>query len=81
MNIKHDKIVVGSSLKAVMFAYVNELPIFFSVPQKPFFFNKKAATLESTPPDKAITTLFVFIETIDLYFFFVSLPPQELFEV
>ncbi len=40
MNIKQDKIVVGSSLKAVMFAYVNELQIFFSIPQKPFFFNK-----------------------------------------
>ena len=46
MNIKHDKIVVGSSLKAVMFAYVNELPIFFSVPQKPFFFNKLPVHLD-----------------------------------
>ena len=46
MNIKHDKIVVGSSLKAVMFAYVNELPIFFSVPQKPFFFNRLPVHLD-----------------------------------
>ena len=46
MNIKHDKIVVGSSLKAMMFAYVNELPIFFSVPQKPFFFNRLPVHLD-----------------------------------
>jgi hypothetical protein len=46
MIIKHDKIVVGSSLKAVMFAFINELPIFFSVPQKPFFFNKLPVDLD-----------------------------------
>jgi len=38
--IKYEKIVVGSSLKAVMFAYINELPIFFSTAQKPLFFKK-----------------------------------------
>ena len=46
MIIKHDKIVVGSSLKALLFAYVNELPIFFSKAQKPFFFERLPAGLD-----------------------------------
>ena len=37
--LNHNKIVIGSSLKALMFAYINELPIFFSVAERPFRFD------------------------------------------
>jgi hypothetical protein len=37
--LKYDKIVIGSSLEALMFAFNNELPIFFSEEQRPFRFD------------------------------------------
>ena len=37
--LEHEKIVVGSSLKAVLFAFNNELPIFFSEIRRPFRFD------------------------------------------
>jgi len=38
MILRYDKIVIGSSLSALMFAYIHELPVFFSEPQPPFRF-------------------------------------------
>lgn len=46
MIIKHNKIVVGSCLKALLFAYVNELPIFFSVPHRPLIFERLPPKLD-----------------------------------
>ena len=37
--LEYDKIVVGSSLRAVLFAFNNELPLFFSEIRRPFRFD------------------------------------------
>ena len=39
MNHYYEQIVVGSSLRALLFASLNELPVFFSKPEKPFEFD------------------------------------------
>ena len=39
MNSYHDQIVVGSSLRAVLFAALNDFPVFFTKPEKPFEFD------------------------------------------
>ena len=39
MFIKYDKIVIGSSLKAVMFAFNKRYPILFTTPHRPFRFD------------------------------------------
>tara|TARA_B100000575_G_scaffold294027_1_gene307631 strand:+ start:2092 stop:2970 length:879 start_codon:yes stop_codon:yes gene_type:complete len=39
LNLEYDKIVVGSSLHAVMFAFNNNYPIFFTCPERPFKFD------------------------------------------
>jgi len=39
MSLEYDQIVVGSSLQAVLFAFNNELPIFFSEIRRPFRFD------------------------------------------
>ena len=43
---KEKEIVVGSSLKALLFAYIKELPIFFSVAQSPVFFDTLPVDLD-----------------------------------
>ena len=55
MILNYEEIVVGSSLKALLFAYVNELPVFFSVARRPFIF-------ERLPPDLDLS--FLHIENI-----------------
>jgi len=37
--LEYDKIVIGGSLKAIMFAFNNSLPVFFSEGQRPFRFD------------------------------------------
>ena len=37
--LSYDKIVIGSSLEALMFAFIHDLPIFFSTPDYPFKFS------------------------------------------
>ena len=39
MKIEREEIVVGSSLAAVLYAFINELPLFYSVPYRPFRFD------------------------------------------
>ena len=39
INLRYDKIVIGSSLEAVLFAFNNELPIFFTEREEPFRFD------------------------------------------
>ena len=39
MNPYYDEIVVGSSLRAVLFAALNGFPVFFTKPEKPFEFD------------------------------------------
>ena len=39
MIIKNDEIVIGSSLRAVLYAFSNELPIFFAEERRPFRFD------------------------------------------
>lgn len=39
MNYEYDKIVIGSCLNAMMYAFNNSYPIFFTEPQKPFRFD------------------------------------------
>ena len=39
MNSYYEQIVVGSSLRAVLFAALNDLPVFFTKPEKPFEFD------------------------------------------
>ena len=39
MILEYENIVIGSCLKAVLFAFNNNLPIFFSVPRRPFRFD------------------------------------------
>ena len=58
MILEYEDIVVGSDLRAVLFAFNNNLPIFFSQPRRPFRFDflESNANLEcvkltsSTPP-------------------------------
>ena len=38
-TLKYDKIVIGSSLSAVLFAFNNKIPIFFTDAQRPFRFD------------------------------------------
>jgi len=49
LNLYYDKIVVGSSLRALLFAAKNDYPVFFSKPEKPhkFDFFPKSANLSS----------------------------------
>ena len=37
--LSYDKIVIGSSLEALMFAFNNQLPVFFTEPERPFRFD------------------------------------------
>ena len=46
MIFEYDKIVVGSSLKALLYAFVNEYPVFFTLPQKPARFEYLSAKLD-----------------------------------
>ena len=46
MILKYGEIVVGSSLKALLFAYTKELPIFFSTAQSPIFFDTLPVDLD-----------------------------------
>ena len=39
MSLKYDAIVVGSSLEAVIFAFNNDYPVFFTRPERPFRFD------------------------------------------
>ena len=39
MNPYYDEIVVGSSLRALLFAALNDFPVFFTTPEKPFEFD------------------------------------------
>ncbi len=39
MNSYYEQIVVGSSLRAVLFAALNDFPVFFTKPEKPFEFD------------------------------------------
>ena len=39
MILKYDEIVIGSSLEALMFAFNNELPVFFTEARRPFRFD------------------------------------------
>ena len=39
MILNYDKIVIGSSLEALMFAFNNQLPVFFSEAERPFRFD------------------------------------------
>ena len=39
MILNYDKIVIGSSLEALMFAFNNHLPVFFSEEDRPFRFS------------------------------------------
>ena len=39
MILEHSEIVVGSNLTAVLYAFHNKLPIFFTTPQRPFRFD------------------------------------------
>lgn len=39
MILDYDKIVIGSSLEALMFAFNNQLPVFFSEAERPFRFD------------------------------------------
>ena len=38
MNLYYDEIVVGSSLRALLFSALNDFPVFFTVPEKPHRF-------------------------------------------
>ena len=39
MNLYYDEIVVGSSLRALLFAALNDFPVFFTTPEKPIEFD------------------------------------------
>ena len=39
MAFEYEKIVIGSSLSALIFAYVNDCPVFFTEPDTPFRFD------------------------------------------
>ena len=39
MNPHYDEIVVGSSLRALLFAALNDFPVFFTTPEKPIEFD------------------------------------------
>ena len=39
MILEYEDIVIGSDLKATLFAFNNNLPIFFSEPHRPFRFD------------------------------------------
>ena len=39
MNPHYDEIVVGSSLRALLFASLNDFPVFFTTPEKPIEFD------------------------------------------
>ena len=46
MNLYYDEIVVGSSLRALLFASLRGLPVFFSKPEKPFEFEHFGLTID-----------------------------------
>ena len=63
MILEYDKIVVGSSLKAVLFAYTRQIPLIFAQPQAPFRFDYISADahlsdvkLFRSPPATAMLT-------------------------
>ena len=39
MRLEYDNVVVGSDLDAVLYAFVNDYPIFYTVPRQPFRFD------------------------------------------
>ena len=60
-NRKYDNIVIGSSLSAVVFAFNNQYPLFFTHPRKPFRFDHLGPQSDlgcvklSTPPKEIQT--------------------------
>jgi len=48
MNLEYSEIVVGSNLTAVLYAFHNKLPIFFTTPQRPFRFDYLEPSLNLT---------------------------------
>ena len=61
MIIKNDEIVIGSSLRAVLYAFNNELPIFFAEERRPFRFDYLDPELDLSflglaPRTKSLTT-------------------------
>ena len=68
MIIQHENVVVGSSLSAVIFAYLRSYPLFFTTPHPPLRFDYFDARLDFTAlglinPDSKLTT---FKETMEV---------------
>ena len=46
--LEYEEIVIGSNLTAVLYAFNNKLPIFFSIPERPFRFDYLDPTMDLT---------------------------------
>jgi len=46
ITVHFDQIVVGSSLEALLYAFVHEMPVFYSAPHKPFRFDHLDVSLD-----------------------------------
>ena len=62
MILEYDKIVIGSSLTAVLYAFKHNLPLFFTEPRRPFRFDclEPTADLSCLKIDSSIKTLKAF---------------------
>jgi hypothetical protein len=77
MVLNYDKIVIGSSLEALMFAFNNELPVFFSEAQRPFRFDFLDPSLDLS--DLNLVNTERILKTIDSEIK-VGLPKEMLWE-
>lgn len=48
----HDKIIIGGTLNALIYSYINNIPIIFNVPKPPYFF-------EHFQPDTSLERFFI----------------------
>jgi hypothetical protein len=61
LNLEYDNIVVGSTLEALLYAYKNDYPVFFTEARRPFRFDYLEAEIDLSflkipPEDRKLTT-------------------------
>ena len=66
MVFEYDNIVVGSNLSALMFAYINDYPVFFTNPEPPFRFDFLTPECEVIALPQDIKVLKTFDEQISV---------------
>ena len=65
---EHEKIVVGSSLKALLYAFINDYPVFFAEQRKPFRFDCLPPTgnFDNLKIDNSVATLSTFAGNMEV---------------